>query len=391
MSFVKKIKKLAKQITGWSKLKNSIQPKHNFGEKAAPKPPDYGNLDHWFAHPKIDSKVKLTPIGVLETDAWKSGEVDVFFIAPTLTFTKLGWNAPINHPSSTELISEMIMGGQASVFNSCCRIFSPKYRQATFYSFLGAGNNGRKALELAYEDCLAAFDYYLAHFNDGRPFFLAGHSQGALHTMRLLDDRIEGTPLAKKMVAAYPIGFWFPQDKFGTTLKTIRPAESATEVNCVVAYDTYMNTGGPIRKLDRAEIVYGGKNGPKWEKRNKKTPLGVNPLSWKRDHQVVSESQHLGGVHILLEGKKRPDWAGFVSEEPLGLNVVGLSKPYVEECSAQIRPDGFLYVSSPRSWAFKRMIMPGGNLHLSDFSLFYMNLRKNIEDRWKAFSTMSDE
>ena len=160
---------------------------------------------------------------MLGNDAWKNGEVDVFFIYPTLSFSKLNWNAPLNHAGTNELVSEMIMSGQASVFNSCCRIFSPKYRQATFYSFLGAGKNGRKALELAFDDCLKAFDYYINHFNKGRPFFLAGHSQGALHIMRLLDERIEETDLAKRMVAAYPIGFWFPIDKFGNTLKTIKP------------------------------------------------------------------------------------------------------------------------------------------------------------------------
>ncbi len=385
MSILSSLKKKAKQIAGWNSLKKNIKPAHNFGEQPIPTAPDYADLDHWFAHPSIDSKVKLTPEGISSSDAWKNGEVDVFFIAPTLNFSKLGWNCPINHPSSTELISEMIMGGQASVFNSCGRIFSPKYRQATFYSFLGAGNNGRKALELAYEDCLKAFDYYLENLNEGKPFFLAGHSQGALHIMRLMDDRIEGTPLAKKMVAAYPIGFWFPQDKFGDTLTTIYPAESATDINCVVAYDTYLDNGGPIKILDNAEIVYGGNGQIKWVKRNKIKPLGVNPLSWKRTDEIMPTSAHKGAVHLVLDTQKKPNWEGFLSEEPLGMNVTGLSKPYLNECSAQVRKDGFLYISNPKNWAFKSMIMPGGNMHMSDFSLFYMNLRENIATRWSAY------
>jgi len=389
MSILSKLKKKAKQIADWGRLKNSIQPDHDFGGKALPTTPEYSDLSHWFAHPAIASKANFTPDGIEENDAWKNGAADVFFIAPTLNFSKLGWNAPINHPSSTELISEMIMPGQASVFNSCCRIFSPKYRQATFYSFLGDRKNGRKALELAYEDCLKAFDHYLTHFNKGRPFFLAGHSQGALHIMRLIDDRIEGTDLAKKMVAAYPIGFWFPIDKFGATLKTVLPAESPTAINCVVAYDTYLETGGPIRMLDKAEIVYGGNNQIKWVKRNKKTPLGVNPLNWTRNLTKVTEKAHLGAVHLNLKSIKKPNWAGFLSEETLGLNCVGLSKPYIEECSAQIKKDGFLYVSTPKNWAFKNMIMPGGSLHMSDFSLFYMNLRANIAERWKAYQKIN--
>ncbi len=385
MALLKKLKKTAAQIAGWNKLKKSIQPNHKFGDNPLPNKPDYKVLDNWFAHPAITSKAHYTPIGISSSDAWKNGEVDVFFIAPTLNFSKLGWNAPINHASSTELIAEMIMSGQASVFNSCCRIFSPKYRQATFYSFLGAGKNGKSALALAYEDCLSAFDAYMANENKGKPFFLAGHSQGALHIMRLLDDRIEGTALAKKMVAAYPIGFWFPKDKFGKTLKTIHPAESPTTTNCVVAYDTFLDSGGPIKILDKAEIVYGGPNQLKWVKRNKKTPFGVNPLNWKTTNDIVPVDAHKGAVHLTLESKGKANWAGFLSEEKIGLNCTGLSKPYLQECSAQIRSDGILYVSNPKNWAFKNMIMPGGSLHMSDYSLFYMNLRENIQQRWTAF------
>lgn len=385
MSFIKNLKKKAQQILGWKKLQNSIRPNHKFGAEPTPKPPSYAALDNWHAHPEKASKVHFTPEGVTANNAWQLGEVDVFFIAPTLNFSKLGWNAPLTHASTNELIREMIMSGQASVFNSCCRIFSPKYRQATFYSFLGAGKDGQKALELAYADCLTAFNYYLENFNQGRPFFLAGHSQGALHTMRLLDDRIEGSELVPKMVAAYPIGFWFPMDKFGKTLHSIKPANQPTDINCVVAYDTYLETGGPIRSLDRGEIVYGGKGQVKWARRNKKTPLGVNPLSWTRTLEAVAATENKGAVHLQIESVKKPNWAGFLSEETLGLNCLGLSKPYLAECSAQLRKDGFLYISNPKNWAFKNMIMPGGNMHMSDFSLFYMNLRENIEQRWQAF------
>lgn len=385
MQILKKLKQKVRQVAGWSRFEKSIKPNHNFGAQPIPKAPEYSDLSNWFAHPKVKSKVNYTPEGVEGNSAWKEGEVDVFFIYPTLNFSKLGWNAPLDHASTNELVSEMIMSGQASVFNSCCRIFSPKYRQATFYSFLGAGNNGRKALELAYEDCLKAFDYYIENLNEGRPFFLAGHSQGALHTMRLIDERIEKTDLAQRMVAAYPIGFWFPEDKFGKALTTVHPAESPTDTNCIVAYDTFIEGGGAMRFLDRAEIVYSQNGQVKWQKRNKKKPLGVNPLSWKRDLEKIPESQNLGAVHLKIKSIKKPNWAGFLSEETIGLNCLGLSKPFKSECSARIGEDGFLYVSNPKNWAFKNMVMAGGNLHMSDFSLFYMNLRENIETRWMAY------
>ena len=330
----------------------------------------------------------MTPAGIEPTDHWRHGAVDVFYIAPTLTFTKLHWNAPINHPSSTELIEEMIMPGQASVFNGCCRIFSPKYRQATFYSFLGAGSDGRRALELAYEDCRTAFDHYLQHENEGRPFFLAGHSQGALHLMRLLDDVVDRANLSKKLVAAYPIGFWFPADKFGKTLHRLQPARSATDVGCVVAYDTFLESGGPLPLGDRAEVVYGGGDRPRWVARTKRKPLGINPLSWQTDLKKAAADQHRGGVHIVLESGERPTWDQITDERPTGLNCVGLCAADPQQCSAQLRKDGFLYVSSPKNRAFRLMEMPGRSLHLYDYSLFYMNLRQNVLDRWAAYQKL---
>ena len=42
---------------------------------------------------------------------------------------------------------------------------------------------------------------------DARPFILAGHSQGALHALRLLRERVAAKPaLRRRLVAAYLVG-----------------------------------------------------------------------------------------------------------------------------------------------------------------------------------------
>ncbi len=374
-----------RQLANWGQFEKQIKPNFDFKRSLSPSSPDYKKMSSWAAHPKVVSKVAFTPLGVLANTAYKEGLVDCFFIYPTLFFSNKHWNAPVDHQGVNELVEEMIMPGQASVFNTCCRIFAPRYRQATFYTFLGAGQNGRQALELAFEDILTAFNYYLRHNNQGRPFFIAGHSQGALHVMRLLEERIEGTSLVKQLVAAYPIGFSFPLDKFGQTLKELRPATSATSINCIVAWDTYLLTGRPIHLLDRAEICYVMDGQIRWEKRARKVVLGVNPLDWKRSRTMVSADQHIGAVNLQLSSSKKRNWENFMAEEPMGLVCEGLSKPYPEQVSATIAKDGYLYVSSPKNRIFRSMVMPSGNLHLIDISLFYMNLRENVEERWNAY------
>src|SRR3546814_4733126 len=61
------------------------------------------------------------------------------------------------------------------------------------------------ALGAAYRDVAAAFDYFLSQ-NEGRPLILAAHSQGSLHLIRLLHEKVAGTPLASQIVAAYVVG-----------------------------------------------------------------------------------------------------------------------------------------------------------------------------------------
>ena len=66
--------------------------------------------------------------------------------------------------------------------------------------------DGGKALELAYQDVRAAFNYFINERNNGRPFIIAGHSQGAFHADRLL-KAVAGKALQQRLVAAYPVGF----------------------------------------------------------------------------------------------------------------------------------------------------------------------------------------
>jgi hypothetical protein len=57
-------------------------------------------------------------------------------------------------------------------------------------------------------DAVSAFKYYLEHLNGGRPFILAGHSQGPNLIANILSGYMRQNPtLYKRMVAAYVIGF----------------------------------------------------------------------------------------------------------------------------------------------------------------------------------------
>ena len=84
---------------------------------------------------------------------------------------------------------EMIMGAlgeyetNSSVFEESCNVFVPWYRQAGMkYAGEVSAKTGDIDAALAgvsYTDMKAALDYYFENCNNGRPFIIAGHSQGS--------------------------------------------------------------------------------------------------------------------------------------------------------------------------------------------------------------------
>ncbi|MDH3624529.1 MAG: DUF3089 domain-containing protein [Myxococcales bacterium] len=377
----------ARIALGWLSFATRLRPKTEFGDRTPPPAPDYSDRSQWAVHPEAPNKSDFKPLGRDARDRPTACGADVFFIHPTSYFGARYWNAPLDHAHANELVDELIIPGQASVFNDGCRIVAPRYRQATFYSFLRGTKSGRAALELAYTDVLDAFEHYLRHWNQGRPFFIGSHSQGTVHAMRLLKERIDGTDLAERTVAAYAIGFRFPQDQFENGyFKSFHPSRSAIDTRCIVAWDTYSDEGGPSHWIDRAEVWYANSNGTgTWVRRAHKRPVATNPLSWTNDTRAVAASANKGAVHVVLSDPRGVRWKGFGGENPIGLRAHSLSAPHVGEVSATLREDGFLYVSWPITKAFTTAIMPGGNFHNYDYGLFYMNMRENVRQRLDVY------
>ncbi|MEM6963227.1 MAG: DUF3089 domain-containing protein [Bacteroidota bacterium] len=381
---VTKYKKRAEKVKYWLDFARQVRPTSDFNENKIPTPPNYSSFKSWAAHPDIEHKASFTPEGT-EPASEDQLRADVFFIHPTTYFGNSNWNMPLGHEVATRIVDEVIMPGQTSVFNSCCRIFAPRYRQATFYSFLEGGKNGRKALELAYSDVARAFDYFIQNLNDGRPFFIASHSQGTVHATRLIEEKIDKTDLVDRMVAAYTIGFQFPKVKFENDLKNIKPSQSPTDTQCVVAFDTYVESGGPLATLDRTEHFFSKKDGTwEWKKRANLPTFGVNPLTWTTDLETVDATKHLGGVRNVYT-ESYVEIKSLLDDEIAKIEAKHISAPFLNEVSARLGKDGILYISQPKSRIFRVMLLPNGNYHNYDYSLFYMNLRKNVQDRLEAF------
>ncbi|MFN0213474.1 MAG: DUF3089 domain-containing protein [Saprospiraceae bacterium] len=319
----------------------AVRPKTSFDPGKIPPAPDYSNLDNWAAHPDKTDPADLLPSANLK-DLQKDAPADVIFLYPT-TYTgdlrhQRDWNANVLDAKTNEKTDKGSIQYQASIFNGIGRVFAPRYRQAHLHVFFTKKDTAaaRQALELAYLDTKAALEHYLKNWNNGRPFILVGHSQGARHAMFLIREMIEGTALEQQLVAAYIVG-WPVKDNF---FKTFKPCQNASQTDCFCSWRTWERNYG-LRKAFEQDVIC------------------TNPLNWTCSEKLYApKSLNLGGVIRPFE------------------------KIYPNITDAEVYK-GILLARKPK---FKGSILfLQKNYHVGDLNLYYLNVRENAEARTKAY------
>jgi pimeloyl-ACP methyl ester carboxylesterase len=318
----------------------SVKPNGPFDAAKAPAKPDYSKMDNWAAHPDKSDPADQTPSPELKNEQ-ATAPVDVFFLYPTtLTGTKPNentWNGAVEDAALNTKTDASTIQYQASIFNGSGRIFAPRYRQAHLNTFFCKDKKSAgQALDLAYEDIRSAFDYYMKHWNKGRPFILAGHSQGGRHTMTLIHDLIENTSLEKQLVAAYIVG-WPVQSNY---FKHLQPCKSPAETGCFCTWRTWKRSYG-MRRFNRPIDV-----------------VCTNPLTWTTTEQYAPAEANHGAV------------------------IRPFNKIYPHCTDAQVH-NGVLLCRKPK---FKGSILfTRRNYHVGDMNIFYMNVRENAQQRVKSY------
>jgi hypothetical protein len=228
-------------------MKAALVPTVEFAEQEKPRPgPAYADAAMWIARPDIPDNPSLwTPEGFAPTADPKAS---VFFIHPTSYLERSHWNAPLDDEESQKR-ARLFVRSQASAFNGVGAVWAPKYRQATFGAFLTTKDDAERALDFAYRDVLAAFEAFLQQAPKDRPIILAAHSQGSLHLERLLRERIAGTPVADRIVAAYVVGWPISTTADLGTLG-LPACEEAEDSGCILGWQSFAQPADPKMVTD---------------------------------------------------------------------------------------------------------------------------------------------
>ncbi len=338
-------------------IRMAFVPGAPFAEQAPAAPNAYSARAMWYARPDIatNNSAEWRPKGVAAPRAARGASV--FFIHPTSYLTRAGWNAPLEDATSADLARTFIRG-QASVFNDVGNVWAPRYRQATFGSFLTTKADAQKALDAAYRDVALAFDAFVEQAPKDRPIILAGHSQGALHLTRLLREKVAGKPISARIVAAYVVGWPVSVE---TDIKALGlPACGApSQTGCILSWQSFAEPADPKLVTEAYDATTG------FDGRSRKgTPmLCTNPLTGTPGASASAKA-NLGAVIPDADLKDGSLQVGTIP--------------------ARCDPRGLLLIGAPPE-DIKSYVLPGNNYHVFDYSLFWTNIRLDAARRLAAF------
>jgi hypothetical protein len=354
-------------------------PRSEFVEQATLAPNAYEDPSMWFSRPGIgdDDPSRWQPsaaapeAGDQTTQeasstptpsptpalAAKAPPFAVFFIHPTSYLNRAQWNAPLDDRESQER-ARIFLRGMASPFNAASEIWAPRYRQATFGAFLTDAPEAQKALDVAYHDVEQAFEFFLSSIDEKMPIVLAGHSQGALHLTRLLKERVAGTPLAKRIIAVYPIG-WPISVEHDLPYLGMPACETSEQTGCIITWSSFAEPADPAMVMDR----YSESLGYDGQKRGNSPILCTNPLT-----------SSLGG-----EAPASANLGTLVPDNDLknGEIVKGM-------VPARCAPSGLLLIGEPPKMG--PYVLPGNNYHVYDIPLFWRNLEADVGKRVETWA-----
>lgn len=174
---------------------------------------------------------------------------------------------------------------QNKVFRDSLNFFAPYYHQMTFESFFLSAGEWKPVADATYDECFDAFQYYMDNVNSGRPYILAGFSQGAMVVKEIL-KRMSAEQYAG-MVAAYVIGFELTEEDIESPY--IIPATGAYDRGVTISYNSVcsLDSVWPLVCTNPAACI----NPVNWCTDSTPAPLQVGDISVSvaldTDNQIV--------------------------------------------------------------------------------------------------------
>ncbi|HSS03330.1 MAG TPA: DUF3089 domain-containing protein [Kofleriaceae bacterium] len=356
-------------------------------------PNDYGQPDNWLCAPghnaacevNLDTTV-VAANGSTKTEKFapaKAPAIDCFYVYPTVSRDP---GVVATMKAAPEELG--VVAAQFARFSQVCRPFAPLYRQFTLTALVA--RMGGKPMDMTgidpkigYHDVVDAWNYYLAHDNDGRGVVLIGHSQGSGVLVELIKHEIEGKPVQKKLVSAILMGtrLQVPSGKdVGGDFASVPLCRRAQQIGCAIVFASYRDSAPPT-----STALFGKSGGPGLE------AACVNPAALAGGSGAAQA--YFGARSAIVDASSQVEWIKGKAIDTPFVSVPGLVT------AACKKNDAGTYLaiavhgnpSSPRTSDIPGDVVVGGNvradwgLHLVDASLFMGNLIAIVRDQAAAY------
>ena len=301
---------------------------------------DYSKKTNWYRIPEITK------------------DVDTFYIYSTVF---MGANE--GDPDYATLDNAEMLDGikiehaiKSSVFEESTNLFIPLYRQSGLKHaaevFLKDGTIEAALIGTPYTDITTALDYYFENYNNGRPFVIAGHSQGSAILRLVLKKYFKEHPnYYQRMVAAYAIGYSITSDDLAAN-PHMKFATGESDTGVILSW----HAEGP-KNVEA--------NGPIPNVAIRKNGISINPLNWKRDETYAPASMNLGSLVMDENG------ATEIREIDADAQV-NIARGTVVT-NAKAIPNEMTELAGPQCY------------HQDDYSIFYNNIKDNVAKRIAAY------
>ena len=302
---------------------------------------DYSQESSWYKIPEITK------------------EFDTFYIYSTMYMGANEADADYATLDNAEVLGSIWIEHaiKSSVFEESTNLFIPYYRQSSMKHaaevFQKDGNIDAALAGIPYTDITAALDYYFENYNEGRPFVIAGHSQGSAILRLVLKKYFKEHPeYYKRMVAAYAIGYSITKDDLEAN-PHMKFATGESDTGVIISW----HAEGPKNVEANVPIpnVIIAKNG-----------IAINPLNWKLDETYAPASMNLGSI---------------VGDENTGKTEIRDIEGDAQVClargtvvtNAKAIPNEMVEIAGPQCY------------HQDDYSIFYNNIKDNVAKRIAAY------
>lgn len=305
--------------------------------------PDYSRTDMWY-----------TCGTGTEGTVGQDRSADVFYITPTCIWDWKDSSGRTYHFMDVESPEQRAAVDGSNylafkMFEKSCNFYSPYYRQISMDSWFEDSETIEERYRLAHEDVVRAFRYYMEHLNQGRPFILAGHSQGAKAVIELLKHTLTDAEY-DNMIAAYVFGFSVTEEE-SAEYPLLKASKGALDKG-IICYNSVSSPSAASRLFEGNSIC-------------------INPLNWCTDATYAPASENLGSVFFSADGKS----------DTLFRQVGARIDTQIQTLVIDGLDDDAYFIPVIAE------LFPKGNYHVQELNLYFLNIQANLEDRIREYTT----